>query len=299
MSTIEPPYLQMSSLRGEPWWVGLDNEDPAPVEETLEGWDSSRVIKATRTVSLDPSRIAEETGLGRGSRLRILSGWACDATRGRSFGAQHDFSIDDTKRELELRFDILGRDVASAVDLETVVVLLERSPNSLETSARIPGSVLWNEAARVHIEGIASRFPMEWVAFADAGFPPRAAWYLDWDPTCPENSVLGGLRLYLNASHPRLSKMLEAEDETTAALLETIQLDIVRQIVAGAFSSYDFTLRQSEFEDGTVGALATRLMRVYYPGYSAQSLKELRLHNLSNFESMLQSTAGFLGGGSW
>lgn len=299
MPAFDPPFVQITRFSAAPWWVGLDGDEPEALAETLDGWDPSRLVRAKRTVELAPNDIARQTGLGAKSVVRVAAGWYCDATRTRVFCSDHTFTLDERERELQLALEIQGSEIASAVELLTQFVLVEAAEDSRSTAARVPGSVLYSDSAKVHVEGVASRFPMEWIAFEEAGFPTKAAWFLDWDPTAPHNSVLGGLRIYFNASHPRLSKLLEAEDEKTAMLLEIIHVDIVRQIVTGVSESVEFNEHRGEFDEGTIGQLARRILRIYFPGYSTTALVALRRTDHARFEAGLQGAARLLGGGSW
>lgn len=294
MPRFERPYRCVTELPGGPWEVGLDDEKRTTAPESLAGWDMSRTVRAHRIVMFDPASVARETGLGPKSRLRLVAGWSSEGTRTREFQFRRDLNVDGEATEVELTIDIDGRLLGPTFSLETAIVLLKGCATSDGTAARIPGSLLFEDSTKIYIEGLGRRFPMEWIAFEEAGYPRGAAWYLDWDQEEMDRSVLGGMRLYLNASHADLSERLEANDATTDAILETMQMDVVRQLISGAVGSADFRQHDGPFEPDTLGDLTMRLIRVYFPGYSAKALAELRVRNPALFESQLQAAFRFL-----
>ena len=93
-------------------------------------------------------------------------------------------------------------------------------------SPTCPGSVLWEGEPRfvVDLEGTGTRFPTELRTFGDGnGFPPRAAWYLDWDRDDLSLPVLGSVRLYLNEAHPMMAGLASGTSDAETARIREVR----------------------------------------------------------------------------
>ena len=288
------PHATIPQLIATPWQLHVRGE-PVELQSFVEGWDPSVDLEFRRTIQMDPAMVRETTGLGRASKVRLLAGWYCDATRSRCFTSELDVSLrDDDPLDIEVSCEVAGRDVAVSIALETRLILIRASGDSSEISATATGASLWDDELRIPLEGVASRFPTEWIDFTHAAYPNEAAWYLDWDPSRPEYSVLGGMRLYLNSSHPRLPRLLKPTAPECAVLWQTIRIEIARLIVRGGLASDEFVENSDSFEDETVGAAIRRLVNVVFVGDSVHAARDLMVRDPGRFDAQLQARLGYL-----
>lgn len=293
MKALGAPYAVVPELIATPWQLMVDGlqQDLGP---SIDDWDPSRNLELRRTISIDPQMILQTSGLGVGSRVRLVAGWHCDATRTREFTHLLNVTLDDgAPFDVDMECSIEGHDVAVAVTLETRLVLLQAVDASPIAASDI-GASLWDDAFRVSLEGLASRFPAEWIDFSRAAYPTEAAWYLDWSPDFPEYSVLGGIRLYLNSSQPKLRTILEGDGPDAALLRQTMRLEIARQMLAGGLTSEVFVENAETFEEETVGAAIRRLVNVVFIGDSIQAARDLMRRDPGRFEAQLQAQLGYL-----
>ena len=293
MKMLVAPYPRLSALPGTDWELVV-GQVSRPIGESIDDWDPSQDLQAKRHVLIEPNEIRGQTGLGARSRVRLLGGWHCDATRTRSFTSTIDISLEEDGGEIDLVAAVVGKDVAIAITLETHLILLFADDDSNPLAARDVGASLWVDGHRVNLEGVASRFPTEWIDFTRGPYPNDAVWYLDWDPARPEYSVLGGMRLYLNIGHPRLKAVLDRGDGESKLLRETIRAEVARQLVTGGLTSTAFLDDVDGHDEETVGAAIRRLVKVLMPGYSAVAARDLLLRDPGRFEARLQAGLRYL-----
>ncbi|HJK94263.1 MAG TPA: hypothetical protein RMH85_08810 [Polyangiaceae bacterium LLY-WYZ-15_(1-7)] len=298
MKVVAPPYPTLELADLDPWRL-LGTEDPDALKDVATQWDPSVSLGLCRSLRLDHDRVIEETALGAGSRIRVIACWRCDATRTRTRTCKRDVVLRMGEQEaLELRIEIDGSHVASWVDLETAIVLME-AKDARSEAAEAKGATLWRDAVRVDLEDSSARFPVQWVDFgATRGFPQKAAWYLDWDPHQPDSSVLGGMRLYLNSGHTELKKATEGAEKHVRRMWQRIRLDVARQMMVGALQSREFMEDPGAFGGDTVGAIVRRLLGSVFSHRSPSAVRDLLATNPGRFEAQLQASLGYVEAGT-
>lgn len=290
MRAIAAPHRMVRSIETTPWVRATS----AGVEELGDGvpeWDTSIELRFQRRVTLEHSVLLTESGLAEDSVLRLVASWYCPATRTRHVASRDDVVLGSKgKSALDVAVKAPGENIAAAFELETVLVLISAADGSFPTAAERIGTILWRDARPVVIEGVASRFPIEWIDFTKSPYPDEASWYLDWSPEAPEYSVLGGLRLYLNAKKPALRKLLEDSESTESKLFwNMIRVDVTRQLIFGLINSPEFVKDPTGFADDTVAATVRRLINVLFPGESIDSVRELVRQRPARVESQIQA----------
>ena len=294
MKAVSPPYATVPELIATPWTVRMDGREVS-LEDGIRDWDPSVNLHFSRSISVDVTTVRKASGLGPGSLVRLLAGWHCDATRTREFTSELDLELgEEEDADVQVSCSAAGRDVAISLSLECHLILLRRSPDSAPTAAQDLGASLWVDVQAVNLEGAASRFPMEWIDFRGAAYPSQAAWCLDWDPDRPEHSVLGGMRLYLNSSHPRLVQQLDSENPESSVLWQSIRIEVARQLLSGGLLSDEFAKTADQYDDGTVGATIRRLANVVFRGDSIEAARDLLLRDPGRFGAYVQDRLRYL-----
>lgn len=294
MKAVSPPYATVPELIATPWTVSIDGREVS-LEDGIRDWDPGVDLHCSRSISVDVATLRKVSGLGSGSSVRLLAGWHCDATRTREFTSELDLELEgEEEAEVHVSCDVAGRDVAISLSLECHLVLVRRSPDSEQTAAYDLGASLWADVQTVNLEGVAGRFPMEWIDFRGAAYPSQAAWCLDWDPDRPEHSVLGGMRLYLNSSHAGLAQQLDSEHVESSVLWQSIRIEVARQLISGGLLSDEFVERADQYDDGTVGATIRRLANVVFRGDSIEAARDLLFRDPGRFGAYVQDRLRYL-----
>ncbi|PRP93150.1 hypothetical protein ENSA5_44890 [Enhygromyxa salina] len=299
-STSLPFVVARQAVSATAWIAGKPQAPDKPLTEQLDDWDSAAKLPVHTELRIEPSRLRAETGLEWGSRLRLCSGWHCEATRTREVLHTHDVVLDESAaQELVVTpsFSLLGPSLARSVRLESRLVLVEAGPGSSRIAAKIPGSILWAFEQELVLEGQKSRFPMEWADFRSSVYSDDAAWALDWDPQELECSTLGGVKLLLNQSHRVTAPLLRESPPSDAAKLlwDTIHFDIARQLVEGALTNDDFVENSGHYGEGTLGATVRRMIEVHFPYHNITTLRALVVRSRTQFETLLQASLRMYG----
>jgi len=166
-------------------------------------------------------------------------------------------------------------------------------------TARLPGTVLWQDTAAIALEGSAARFPMEVLDFHAARLPAAdAPWYLDWprDGERFEEPMLGALRLFLNSRHPAIGALVSGEMDaaTAGAVTSMMRLEVARTMLVGALAEDNFVEGTAEYPDGSVGAALHTMIGLYWPDESPGSLRSQLRAAPQAFEAQLQERLRFL-----
>ena len=295
MATVRvPTYLvaPASAMVAGPWLV-RDGSDWVRLEEELKGFDPGGSIDLKRTVRFDQHRVRTACDLSADDVIGLVPLWSSRLTARKGAGEAFQLRTSEPDGETDLALTLQGGDLGGSLLLRTVLVLVRSAGEGRPLVAHVPGSILWEDLPhRVDLEGAGTRFPMEMRTFGQGnGFPPRAAWYLDWDRGDLSLPVLGSVRLYLNQAHPRMAAVASGQsDPELDGVREALGFDVVRQLIAGALADREFLADPDGFPAGSVGATVRLLCRgVLFPYSSVEELAHLALSRPSRFEADLQA----------
>jgi hypothetical protein len=259
----------------------------------LAGWDAATPLMAHRTVSADLSRISSQTGLATGTCVAIVTVWSSASTGLRGSSPAVEVDLVSGRWQGKTSIDVEGACLGGSVRLCTKVVLIERAAGSDRGAAQRVGTVLWSEPKehRLIIEGGLTRFPVEVVAFPEKGNAfAKAGWMLEWDRADLTVPVSLALRLLINGAHERVVLAAKGDDSPESELIRSaLYTDVARQLIMGALATDDFTDPEASFDDGSIGAILQRLMRVHFPGQSAVSLRSHLELDPNSLEAQIQS----------
>lgn len=289
-------FLQINDLALEPWKMATAS-GPQSIPDALEDWDAATDLSFLRRIQVSMGELSEETGLAAGSRVRVTSGWFCERTRTRKCSWKREFVIDDSIKLIDevLTAEVSGAEVAQAITLETRIVLVEATTGSSELAARTPGAVLHSDSRDILLEGIGSRFPVEWIDFAGTSRPIDAPWYLSWDHHAMDSSALGVLRLYVNARHKTVSAALRGEEGKIFELVRSVVThDVTRQLIAGALMSDEFVDDPRRYDETSLGGVLARLVDHVFDE-PPHSVREMIRTDPARFEAHVSSAVKLLG----
>lgn len=286
------PYRQAKSTRVETGrWHLVLGEKQELLGKALGQWDPATPVHVTQTVRVDVAGIRQDCRLPDDAKLVLTPIWDSTGTRMRNSANITELSEDTVTTKMEVQ--IPGNVLASSLTLMVHICLAQSLPKRPLVAWR-PGTILWESAHRLDLEGGGSRFPMEILDFSKSSwqFPERAAWVLDWDPEDLEVPVLGGMRLYLNKAHPRVQQMLERPREPEVRLFQAaMQYDVARMLIRGALLSEAFFSNEGRWPSDSVGRTISLLLKSF-DGDSPETLRVLMQNDSPQFEARLQHQLG-------
>ena len=288
-----PPYrtADLDTVVLGPWASGA--EGSVLLGPELAGWDAATPLVAHRTVSADLNRISSQTGLAIGSSIGVLTVWSSGVTGLRGSSAAITVDVASARWQGKTSIHVEGACLGGSVRLCTKIVLIECAAGSDRGAAQRMGSVIWSEPKeqRLIIEGGLTRFPVEVVAFPNKGNAfARAGWMLEWDRADLTVPVSLALRLLINGAHEKVVLAAKGDNSPESGLIRSaLYTDVARQLIMGALACDEFSDPGASFDDGSIGAVLQRLIRVHFPGQSAVSLRSHLDLDPNSLEAQIQS----------
>lgn len=282
------------TVSGAPWKLVVEDGESAVID-AVPAWDPAMDLWFRRTVIVRPAEIRAACRLPGDARLRLVSLWKTGSAL-RDCTCRVDIDGDAVvSTMLEVRAK--GSDLSQTITLSTVLTLADSVPSAPLRPFRA-GSVLWDDEHQLLLEGGGSRFPMELIPFSRSfGFPPRAAWMLDWQPVDLDLPVLGAMRLYLNQDHEVIARAVaEPTDPRSQVIMASIQFDVARQLIRGALCNPEFVQRDTPYEKETVGRAIQRLLKSRFKGQTPAELRNELDADPDRFDAVLQDKVGLFGG---
>lgn len=258
-------------------------------EESIPDWDPALSIHASISIDVDIPSILNYCNLGPGSKLRAGTSWHSPGTGLRARGSYIDLSGDETSSRFELDLHIDGSIISQSVMLICDLILLENSGEGYALSPKHHGSLLWRFDHFIQLEGDQTRFPIELVNFKETlHLPNNAVWYLEWDDLNFHQLVLGGMRLLVNSSLPRVREAVVADPGSEEAIRNSIYFDVAFMMITVALLNTEFVNGADIYPEGTVGAALRRLIQTLYIDESFQSLRNSLEESPDQFQCGLQ-----------
>lgn len=271
------PYRKPSSDRiniGE--WMRVENDDDmVPIGIVLPDWDPAVDIRASAYCEVDVAGIFEDCYLAEDARLRLATVWFSPGTVLRGKGSTVDLALGrESIQGFDLNILAEGINLAKSVEIITQLILSQPSKDHSPFSPKLPGSLLFEEKHTITLEGDGARFPTEVVDFTQTTyFQPQAGWILHWNPDDLHQTVLGDIRLYINARHERVKRAVSEKRDEDFDIREAIRIDTARTLLNGALNNQQFMGNPKGYPDGTIGAAIRRMITLYFPGESLSDLK--------------------------
>ncbi len=293
MVTVRTPAFLRApaeTVAAQPWMIRR-GADEVELGESLPSFDPGETLELRRRIIFDPSDVAAACGLDGPHQVAAVALWATSGT-GLRGSSRPVIIASPGSRVADLQLSLEGGDLGGILVLRTALILAAPATGARPLVARVSGSVLWEgEGLRVDLEGTGTRFPTELRAFGTGSFPPKAAWFLDWDREDLNRPVLGSLRLYLNDKHPLMTRVASGPaDAETACIRETLKFEIARELITGALTNNEFCANPGSYDAESVGAAIWRLCtRILFPNRSVGELAAWARDSPSRFAAELQS----------
>jgi hypothetical protein len=281
-------------------WRRVAGETEAELPVQLEDWDYSVPLALSCVVTVNVSKLREETGASAEDALALVAVWEASSTGIRELGAKHELPPDG-EASFELVIHLEGSRIGGRLVLDRQVVLTAEGATNDPLAARAVGSILLAELpgdrTSVLLEGDAARFPSEVIDFAQLPIAePSALWYLELDTTDLDQAPLSVMRLYLNGGHPAVSAALGGTGGAGEIVQSVIRWDVARALLHRALDNDDFVADWDSFHDESLGMTLQRLIQRYWPAETGVSLRAKREVNPARFEYQLQARMRLLEG---
>jgi len=288
---ISPPFLTApKGSVGIIAWT-LPDGDPLPAE--WPGWDPTVDIHVTVTLEIDADRVIRDCQIQHDvSALMLTTTWRSGGTSMRGKGDARRLNAGSGEK-IVLDLLIPGAELMGDVECSVQLVLAESPKSRTAVSPWRVGSVLWSHSRKILLGGMGGRFPIEWTEFSNSGqFHRDSGWQLDWNPDDLDVPALAGLRLYMNSeSSPLVSAV---ESGANDHLLGFMHFNVARTLLMGVLENPE--IEHGKFEDDSVGAVMTRLLKVVFEGDPVPAVRQRMFENRAHFESELQGRLKLLTG---
>ncbi|GIH20695.1 hypothetical protein [Rugosimonospora africana] len=259
--------------------------------QALPDWDYFTNLSVHWPATVDLPGLLDDCTLTSGARVLGLVTWHTSGTGMRGNGPVTVLSAGGTV----FTADVPGAEAGGVLHLSLRVVLAATDPDAGPLAPRRPGSILWQTATRVALEGAGSRFPVVQLSFARAGIAGgrRALWYLNCGRDL-DASDTGSIRLYLNTDHPAVESIISSPAGAGSKVLaELIRADVARQMVLHALD-HDELDPDAGYEQGTLGDMLVNLLRRCFPARTLHDLRGDRDIDPGEFEAGIQAALGVM-----
>jgi hypothetical protein len=271
------PYLTPLSERVmiERWEQQVDDRT-APLGDHLPGWDAGTDIHIRAEVFVNVAGIYQDCRLERDAVLRLVLLWESSGTKLRGSGGAVDFTNIAASGRTALTAQIAGKLLADTLTLFVKLLFISPGTTQHQLVPKLTGSILLETPPhRIQLEGDGARFPIEVIDFTTTSFPHQSGWYLAWDPDDLEQPLLGDVRLYVNSRHPQIATAVSDIRPETAAIREAVRLDLAQTLVRGVLQNPTFLENPDRYPPGTIGAAVRAMIRLYFEGYTIESVQQL------------------------
>lgn len=287
ISWLTPDPVQILT---EPWLLSSAMALPSPLMPRLTTWDSATDLELSRTIIVHADQVRRDCAIS--GELRLVATWWCPATGiGRLLSAKQILS-DSARIEITLNGVVRGADVSEKMTLRTLLVLPSGTRAEQPLSPRRPGSILWEDAVDLVLEGSASRFPTESVDFSSLGWPSTSGWFLHWDDTELESPFQRAVRLYINSAHKSVCAAAAgpSSNAENRAIMSAIRFDVARSLLCHGLNDEAFVEDPSRWPSESVGDAIFRMLRLYFPHETPRSVAQMLKNQPERFSLYLQST---------
>lgn len=271
--------IPVAAVTWRPWWREVDGVR-TPLPSLLDGWDYAREERIGVGVIVDPAEVLDATGLESTAQIKLVALAECRELLRRFTAAQSLPSAPEGP--IEVTLTIPAGEAAHRLHLSTHLVLADPGQTSGHRVPRVRGArTAAGQTFTLTLEGDASRFPTEAVAFSSLGLED-VPWTMMRTFTDLDDSFMGGVRLFINTEHPIGQRAL---DQTSGAQMKGfLQTDILR-ILVGEVARSDEVVRRG-YVDGSVGDVLS-MMCEQFLRRDLESTIQVYRDNIAKFERLL------------
>lgn len=252
-------------------------------------WDYLSSIQVFSSVTVDPARLLEETGLEALDVINATIQIDCPAT---GFRRVNQVPVSSDGSEIPLDVQVGPHLLASTVEIRLGLVLNRALPGGTLSAHRMGSRVHTDPRVfRFPLEGVGSGFPTEAFDFAKAGYPAGAAWRLNIKSGALDLPFSAAVRLMINTGHEKAGELLSGKP----GLLQSVLFHGVLEHMLLAVADDESTTVAAGYDEGTFGAVLEELTDLYL-GLPLSTAIEALGTDRSRVLAKLQETTSFLSG---
>jgi hypothetical protein len=287
---FSPPFKDLigNEVSAGAWHYRADDGNLLLVDGTIPGWYYLKNLELHREVEVDGARVAGTCDLPTGATYSLVVTAHSPSARFRRIVFRSN-ALERKNEKIAIHFDLAGLSLSKEVRLETEILLAHPVATKTPFVATLPGSRLFGDIARIDLEGNGSRMPIE-IADLTNQIPglsaPRAAWHVLMETSDLHAPTMRSLRVFLNSAEPRVIDAIQTGDRLMLSLLGA---DVARRILSAAIGDDDFIENPEDYEEGSIGEAARRLLRLCFPGQSPSNVRAVAASNPARYESAIQS----------
>jgi hypothetical protein len=275
-------------------WI-INGEKSLDEVTELSGWDYGTPLTLRRDFTLDCASVLDACGLGKGAVVCVATIWgtggAFEAWEPGS-GTRIELNPGES-RTFELTLSVPSPALAGVLKVTTHIVLESAGANPKPEAARILGSVLWEQRARLELEGTASRLSVTVADFREryGDGEGDAVWTIQTSPDWLSCHPSVGLQIVFNKLNQKVVDSIRQHrpGPKEKAIRSTIAFDVGRLILLRALADVDGFDDHAQFEEGTTGASIKARLKSLFPGLSIGQIRTLQQDEADRFERLLQA----------
>jgi hypothetical protein len=270
------------------WHFEREPGFPVRVEKSIAGWDYLMKLTLQREISLHYERVLKACGLDERSELRLIVTAHSPPARHRAV-CYRSPPLSSKRKVESVVCQIESSALAGEVQLHTELILTKTVGVKKPFLAHLPGSRMFSESTTIELEGTSSRMPMEVAKFSEhlswLG-APRAAWFISCGTADLHSPIMRELRVYLNSDEPAFA---DAARRADPMLVSLIGADTARQILRSALKDEEFLAGSRDYEEGSLGQAAVRLLSRCFVAQAANDVRDLAERDAAKFNAAIQS----------
>jgi hypothetical protein len=287
---FSPPFKDLigNEVNAGAWHYRSDDGTLLLVDGSIPGWDYLKNLELHREVEVDGARVAGTCDLPAGATFSLVVTAHSPSARFRRIVFRSN-TLQRKQEKIAIRFELSGVSLSKEVRLEMEILLVHPVATKSPFVATLPGSRLYGDILRIDLEGSGSRMPIE-IADLTNQIPgltaPHASWHVLMETSDLHAPTMRSLRVFLNSAERRVIDAMQAGDKLMLSLLGA---DVARRVLSAAIEDDDFIANPDDYEEGSIGEAAQRLLRLCFPGQSPSNVRAVAASNPARYESAIQS----------
>lgn len=275
------------------WYQKIDESEVIWLEDGggVSDWSYDTPLVVGRQIQVEGPSLLEELDLSEtGAEFELLHSLHISNLNQRKLIHREILDLRGDHRSQAL-VTLDSSALCERIKLTTSLVLKESVDSAPRWAASSKGSICWQDETVLDLEGAGSRFPMRDVPFSTQyKLPDGAAWHLEWRPNLLHYSFNSAVTLLLNSERKEFLDRIKVGDDI---LVEQVMSSITGEICAHLLGSEDFVLEDTEYPEGSLGAVARAWLLRSLPGRTVADIKVLYEQSPANVHTALRGlTAG-------